>query len=91
MKWNTNEIREMILEEEFQINETKWLVEMIYNILDKIDIINVKHEIRKQRIQKYIEKCKAKKQQLKIDMFNLWKEKNINGEIKKEIIRIKER
>lgn len=91
MKWNTNEIREMILDSEFQTNETQWLVEMIYNILDKIDTINVKHEIRKQRIQKYIEKCKVKKQQLKIDMFNLWKEVNVNGNIKKEIIRIKER
>lgn len=83
MKWNTNEIREMILDNEYQINETKWLVEMIYNILDKIDIINVKHEIRKQKIQKYIEKCKVKKQQLKMDMFNLWKEMNVNGKINK--------
>lgn len=91
MKWNTNEIREMILDSEFQTNETQWLVEMIYNLLDKIDTINVKHEIRKQRIQKYLDKLESKKQMLKIDMFNLWKEVNVNGNIKKEIIRIKER
>lgn len=79
MKWNTNEIREMILDSEFQTNETQWLVEMIYNLLDKIDTINVKHEIRKQRIQKYLDKLESKKQMLKIEMFNLWKEKNVNG------------
>lgn len=88
-EYNTNEIREMILDSEFQTNETQWLVEMIYNLLDKIDTINVKYEIRKQRIQKYIEKCKAKKLQLKMDMFNLWKEVNVNGQIKKEINGIK--
>lgn len=79
MKWNTNEIREMILDSEFQTNETQWLVEMIYNLLDKIDTINVKHEIRKQRIQKYLDKLEYKKQMLKVEMFNLWKEKNVNG------------
>lgn len=90
-QWNINEVREMILDNEYQTNDTKWLVDMVYQTLDKIETTNIKYNLKNKRIQKYLDKLESRKQILKVKMINLWKEKNINGEIKKEIIRIKER
>lgn len=88
-QWNINEVREMILDNEYQTNDTKWLVEMVYQTLDKIETTNIKYNLKNKRIQKYLDKLESRKQILKVKMINLWKEMNVNGIIRKENIWIK--
>lgn len=88
-QWNINEVRKIILDNEYQTNDTKWLVDMVYQTLDKIESTNIKYNLKNKRIQKYLDKLESKKQILKVKMFNLWKEMNVNGIIRKENIWIK--
>lgn len=88
-QWNINEVKEMILDNEYQTNDTKWLVDMVYQTLDKIETTNIKYNLKNKRIQKYLDKLESRKQILKVKMINLWKEMNVNGIIRKENIWIK--